>query len=460
MILLATTTYYPFVVLLSGIAFIVVTIAVFRIHAFLALMLAAIFVGLLIPNVPGDPEVSNWIRAVELPMKEMGATAGQIGFAIALASVIGIALMESGAADKIIRKFLAVLGENKAGIALLACGFFLAIPVFFDTVFFLLIPLAIALSVRVGKNYMFYVMAICGGGVITHVLVAPTPGPLVMAEAYGIDLGLSIVGGILAGLLPAALVPAIARWLDKRIPVTIPQPTRKQDDIPESELPSFFLSILPVVLPVILISLASVVGILPKESISPFVKNLVLFLGNKNIALLIGMIISLWLLGKQLNLNLAQLMQKIEEPLTTAGIIILITSAGGAFGAMIKHSGIGDAILSATAGQEINYILLAWGISSVMKIAQGSSTVAMITTANIMVPLIGDGSTLPYPLLLIFLATGFGSLAISWMNDSGFWVVGKMSGFTEKQTLRSLTVTLALIAVIGLAEVLLISLFF
>ncbi|MEZ4774941.1 MAG: SLC13 family permease [Bacteroidia bacterium] len=460
MILLATTTYYPFVVLLLGITFVILTIAVFRIHAFLALILAAIFVGLLNPDVPGKEEVSRWVRAVEQPMIEMGTTAGQIGFVIALASIIGMALMESGAADKIIRKFLSVLGEKRAGVALLISGFFLAIPVFFDTVFFLLIPLAIALSSRIGKRYLYFVMAICGGGVITHVLVAPTPGPLIMAEEYGLDLGVSIIGGIVAGLIPAVVVLYVSDWLDKRVPVTIPKIAGNQESKSDDELPSFMMSVLPVILPVLLISIASLIGILPKESVAPALKNLVNFLGNKNIALLIGAVIALWVMAKQQNLNLFQLTGKIESPLTTAGIIILITSAGGAFGAMIKHTGIGDAILAATSGHELNYIFLAWGIAAVMKIAQGSSTVAMITTANIMVPLVGDGSTLPYPLLLIFLATGFGSLTLSWMNDSGFWVVGKMSGFTEKQTLQSLTFVLFMISITGLAEVWLFSLFF
>ncbi|MEZ4830252.1 MAG: GntP family permease [Bacteroidia bacterium] len=458
--LLATTTYYPFAVLLLGIAFVILTIAVLRVHAFVALILAAIFVGLLNPLVPGSEEVSRWVRAVELPMKEMGTTAGQIGFVIALASVIGMALMESGAADKIIRKFLQVLGEKKAGIALLISGFFLAIPVFFDTVFFLLIPLAIALSARVGKRYLYFVMAIGGGGVITHVLVAPTPGPLIMAESYGIDLGLTIIAGIVAGLLPAVVVLVAGNRLDARIPVAIPKLSADQQDRPESGLPSFFMSVLPVILPVVLISMASLVGIMPKDALPAGVQNLVFFFGNKNIALLLGTAIALWVLARQQGLNLAGLTAKMESPLMTAGIIILITSAGGAFGAMIKHTGIGDAILAATSGHELNYIFLAWGIAAAMKIAQGSSTVAMITTANIMVPLVGDGSALPYPLVLIFLATGFGSLTLSWMNDSGFWVVGKMSGFTEKQTLQSFTLVLFLISLTGLLEVWLFSLFF
>lgn len=470
MLLLSTSVYYPFVVLLLGILFVIAMIAALRMHAFIALVLAAIFVGLISDNIPGSENLSHYVKAIEVPMTELGNTAGKIGFVIGLAAIIGMALMESGAADTIVRKFLSVMGEKRAGTALLISGFFLAIPVFFDTVFFLLIPLAIALSTRLKGNYMYYVMAICGGGAITHALVAPTPGPLIMAEEYGIDLGISILGGIVAGILPAIMVLWLGKKIDQRVPATVPTQSQTKDFEQEAATgPSFLLSVMPIVLPVVLIAITSFFNLASQNNPAfaaslqgelSGLNNLVSFLGNKNIALFIGASIAIWVMARQKGLNLRQLTLKVESPLATAGVIILITSAGGAFGAMIKHSGIGDAILAAADGQSINFIILAWVISAAMKVAQGSSTVAMITTANIMVPLVGDGSALSYPLLFIFLATGFGSLAFSWMNDSGFWVVGKMSGFTEKQTLRSWTVLLTAIALLGLVELLLLSVFF
>jgi len=455
-------SYWPFGILLLAIVLIVVMIAVLRVHAFFALMLAAVAVGLLAGDkLPGAEGGNALIRAVELPMLEFGATAGKIGFVIALAAVIGVCLMESGAADKIVRRFLSVLGEARAGIALLASGFFLAIPVFFDTVFFLLIPLARALSLRAGKNYLFYVLAIGGGGVITHSLVAPTPGPLSMAETLNIDLGLSIVVGTLAGLLPAVGVLFLARYLNQRMDIPLRESAgasladlktvmSKGDD----ELPSFTLSILPVILPVFLIGLASVLGVM---EVSAGIERWVGFFGNKNIALLLGTLIALWILARQKGLGRENLLQVVGPPLETAGVIILITSAGGAFGAMIKHSGVGDAIEAAMGGGGFSYIILGWLIAAVMKIAQGSGTVAMITTASMMVELIGDGSSLGYHPIYIFMAIGYGSLMISWMNDSGFWVVCKLSGFTESETLKSWTVLLGAIALMGLLEVLVLS---
>ena len=151
------------------------------------------------------------------------------------------------------------------------------------------------------------------------------------------------------------------------------------------------------------------------------------------------------------------LWESCAHPLEVAGLIILITSAGGAYGAMLRHSGVGDAITKATQSIEVNYILLAWGIAAFMKTAQGSSTVAMITGSAIMVALLGPDAELPYHPVYILLATGFGAMVVSWMNDSGFWIVSRMAGFNETQTLQTWSLTFATVGVVGLIQVLLFS---
>jgi GntP family gluconate:H+ symporter len=260
-------SYWPLAVLGISMVFIVVGIAILRIHPFLVLSLAAILTGLLTTQLPGVPPMNPLVQAVELSMSEFGKAAGNIAFVILLAAIIGMCMLESGAADKIVRRSIAVLGEKRAPLALLGSGFFLSIPVFFDTVFFLLIPLARALALRTGRNYVLYVLAICTGGVITHVLVAPTPGPLLVAETLqplGLDLGTTMVAGILCGIIPAVGMLYVAHWLDIKVPV----PLRETPGAPltelqaivdkqESELPPFMLSILPVLLPVLMIASAS-----------------------------------------------------------------------------------------------------------------------------------------------------------------------------------------------------------
>lgn len=459
-----SVSYWPFGILAIGMVFVVLTIAVFRIHAFIALMLAAALVGFLSGNLPGDPGKSSLINALDLPMQEFGSTAGKIAWVIALASIIGICLMESGAADKIVRQIMRLLGEHRAAWALMISGFILGIPVFFDTVFFLMVPLAMALALRLGKNYLLFVMSICGGAAVTHHLVPPTPGPLFMVEALGLNLGSAIVVGILFGIPPAIA----AVWLARKLDIQMNLPVRESPGIsmndlqeiaskPEDELPSFFLSILPVALPVVLIATASFLGAFGGEETLGGAYRWVEFLGNKYLAMFLGTVIALWLLAKQKKMTLEQLGEVMGPPLSTAGIIILITAAGGAFGTMIKHAGVGESINALSSKIGISYILLAWLVASVMKIAQGSGTVAMITTSGMMAAVIGDGTGLPYHPMYIYIAIGFGSTVISWMNDSGFWVVCKLSGFTEKETLKSWTLVLGLIGVVGLVEVLVVS---
>jgi hypothetical protein len=180
------------------------------------------------------------------------------------------------------------------------------------------------------------------------------------------------------------------------------------------------------------------------------------FAGNKIIALGLGALISILLLMKQAGISFATFSERCTGPLETAGVIILITSAGGAFGLMIQNTGIGDSIKAMGVGDggAFKMLLLAWVVTAIIRIAQGSATVSMITGAGLMAAIIGDGSFLSFDPVYVFLAVGFGSITCSWMNDSGFWIVGKLSGFTEKETLKSWTVLLTVIAVIGIVQTL------
>ncbi|HIG28028.1 MAG TPA: GntP family permease [Verrucomicrobiales bacterium] len=464
----APVSLWPLGILAISVALIILLIGVFRIHAFLALIASAIVVGILSPigTLPGKPGSSHWIQALEVTMKEFGNAAGNIAVVISLAAIIGICLMESGAADKIVRRLLAWMGEKRAGIALLSSGYFLSIPVFFDTVFYLLIPLAKAMYLRSGRQYVFYVMLIASGAVITHSIVAPTPGPIAMAENLGLDLGITIIAGMVAGILPAIGSYYLAVRMDAKL--NIPLRDGVNDSLaslekivktPEAKLPRLKASVLPVVLPVLLIGLASLWSLL--DVTVPFLsstwnarlESVIQFLGNKNLALMIGTWFAIQLLRKQRQLDSNGLSDYIGKALESAGVIILITCAGGAFGMMLRHAGVGEVVAYLAERYRIDYILLAWLTAAIMKTAQGSGTVSIIITSGIMASIIGEASPLEYPKFLIFLAIGFGSMTVSWMNDSGFWVVGRMSGFTNKETLKTWTLMLIAISVMGLIEV-------
>jgi GntP family gluconate:H+ symporter len=450
---------WPFAVLGLSVALIVVLITVLRVHAFVALILAAFAAGALTPlgHLPDEGTKNHFVWAMELMTRELGNTAGEIAVVIGLAAIIGMCLSESGAAEKVVRRFLAVFGEKRSGIAILVASYVLSMPIFFDTFFMLILPIARALALRTKRNWVLYIMCICSGGVLTHSLVAPHPGPLAMARIINLEVGQTIIAGLLVGAIPLCASWFLIRRIDAKLqlPVPIGQGEAAAMDRPESELPPFALAILPVVLPIILISTASTLNAIKGfAAANPAFFRTIEFLGNRNVALLIGVAISVYLVMRQKGISFAKVSDLLGPPFETAGVIILITSAGGAFGQMLKYAEVGEAIRAAAAGKEMNLILLSWAVASVLRVAQGSTTVALLTTAAMMQPMLGG---LPYHPIYVFLAIGFGGMILPWMNDSGFWVIGRLSGFSEKQTLKTWTVLLTFNSVVGVVTTLILS---
>ncbi len=436
---------HPLLVLVIAIAVVFILIIRMKINAFIALITAAMTVGLLSSTVSlGEvmPEVAS----------AFGRVCGGIGIVIALAAVIGQSLMESGAADKITRVFVRALGEKNASLSMLSSGYVLSVPVFFDTVFYLLIPLARALRVRTGKNYVLFVMAICAGGAVTHTMVPPTPGPLAMAATLNIDLGVMIMVGAVIGLLMSIVGLLFAINRDKALDIPLRETAGLSlEDLEElahrdeARLPSFFMSMLPIVLPVLFITSNTAVNAIDKESAIAGVTG---FLGNPNFALLVSAVISLYVLAKQKGYTLAKLAKPVETALASGGLIILITAAGGSFGGMLVRAEVGKVLGELAQDFGIPFLLLSFLLGTLIKVAQGSGTVTMITVSSIMAPLI-IASPPPFHSVYVACAIGSGSLVGSWMNDSGFWVYKQMSGFTEMEALKTWTPLLAVMGVAG-----------
>jgi gluconate:H+ symporter, GntP family len=444
-----------------GIVTVLGLIIVAKTNAFLALITAAILVSLL---APGDVAIK-----ITRVAEAFGRSAGSIGIVIALAAVIGKCMLDSGAADRIVRAFVRLFGERQASVALVGSGFVLAVPVFFDTVFYLLVPLARSLHRRTGKAYLQYILAIAAGGAITHTLVPPTPGPLTMASNLKFDVGLMILVGLMVAA-PAAIAGLVFAFVADRL---MPTPMRQIGSEPEPEplsdheLPPLWESLLPVILPVILISGNTIVqAILAGYKAPPGSETVIeipawlamangtmSILGNANMALLLSTVIALATVYRQRDLSLKELGIVMETSLMSGGVIILITAAGGAFGAMLGEAKVGDAIRLAFADKAasgLGLILLGFGVAALFKVAQGSSTVAMITTSGMLAPVVAAGQAGFHP---VYLATaiGAGSLVGSWMNDSGFWIFAKMGGLTEIEALKSWTILLLVLAFVSLA---------
>jgi gluconate:H+ symporter, GntP family len=452
---------HPLLILIIGMITVIGMIVVLRLNAFIALICAAIVVSLLAPGEPGV-KISRVAEA-------FGSTAGSIGIVIAMAAVIGKAMLDSGAADRVVRFFLAVLGEKRAAPALMGSGFVLSVPVFFDTVFYLLLPLARSMYRRLARNYLKFLMVISAGAAITHALVPPTPGPLIIAGALGIDIGLMILIGLVVAL-PSALAGLLfASWLDHRMPIRlrteasgVPPAEPPADD----ELPALLLAVLPIALPVLLISGNTVISTLARGDANPngvwnTLEPYAAIFGNANLALLLAAAIAILVYHRQRKPDRVTLGITIEEALMSAGVIILITAAGGAFGAMLRAAEIGPAIgdlfMGGAAAPGLILLLLAFGIASLLKIAQGSSTVAMITAAGIMGAMIADAGAPPFHPVYVGTAIASGSLVGSWMNDSGFWIYTKMGGLTELEALKSWTPLLAILGVVAFATTILLA---
>jgi gluconate:H+ symporter, GntP family len=464
----------PLLILAVGIAIVIGMIVVLRVNAFLALITAAIVVSLLAPG-PFAERITRVAAA-------FGETAGRIGIIIALAAVIGRCLIDSGAADRIVRAFVNLLGEKRSAISLMSSGFVLSVPVFFDTVFYLLLPLARSMHRRTKRSYLLLILAMGAGASITHSMVPPTPGPLLIAGTLGVDLGIMILVGLLCATPTIIVIYFFIGWLSRRIHIpmrplegTGPEP----EPLSDAQLPGLLPSLLPILLPVLLISTHTVVTTLCKgidavppvspaeiETAAPdlirtvpFIKrceNVTAVLGNANLAMLFAAAAALYILWRQRRPTREQLAKTVESSLMSAGVIILITSAGGAFGAMLKLAEVGEAIQAMTMGGPggqlggVKLLFMAFFIATLLKFAQGSSTVSMITTSAMLAALLPAGVSLGYHTVYLACAIGFGAQAGNWMNDSGFWIFAKMGGLTEVETLKTWTVTVSTTAVVGL----------
>jgi GntP family gluconate:H+ symporter len=451
----------PLALLTLSMALVIGLIAGLRLHAFLALLTGATVVAVLAPDVP-------LAEAGVTVASEFGAVCGRIGVVIALASVVGLALQQSGGALRISQAFLRVTGSRQGDLALWGSGYVLAVPVFFDTVFYLLAPLARAMSrtLDAGNDdparYPRNVMGVLAGAAATHVFVPPTPGPLAAGAALHVDLGTLVLMGLIVAL-PASLAGvAYSRWVARAylppseigVEATGHAPGQP-GGAPLDRLPGLAAALTPIVLPVLLISgrtvvLATDLGGRPGA--------IVLFFGDPNVALFISALFAMWLVRRCAGLDLRGLAVLSEHALASAGSIILITAAGGAYGAMLSRAGIGASLAAAGAASNMPVLWLAYLLAALLKIAQGSSTVAIITAASVLQPAYAasGGQALPHPVYAV-LALGGGSLVGSWMNDSGFWIVGRLGMFSDRETLRYWTGIAAVVGTTGFLATLAIS---
>lgn len=390
-----------------------------------------------------------------------GQTVGSIGLMIALAAIIGRCMVESGAAERIVRALLTLTGERLAPLALILGGFILGIPVYFDTVFYLMLPIAQAMVARRRKQYVLYVLAVVAGATMAHSLVPPTPGPLLVASELGVSVGMMMIGGTIVGGLAALAGWVYAAWIDRRW--NLPCPADLIDASTDSEsseslrppqsLPPLWVALMPIALAVGLISAQAFAGSDPTGLLPWLRANITGYeatlkaVGEKNAALALAALAALLTLVWTRRPDGKQLEASLSAAVGSAAMVILITGAGGAFGAVLRQTNIAEAIQQQVPASVTWILPIAFLVTTLVRTAQGSATVAMITAVGIVAPL---AQALPFHPVYLALAIGCGSKPFPWMNDSGFWLIAKMSGMTERQTLGSASIMMSLMGVIGL----------
>jgi GntP family gluconate:H+ symporter len=429
-----SSTAVFFFSLILGIAFIVVATTRWKLHPVVALLVTAYGLGLA-NGLPAKDIVSALTGG-------FGGTLSHIGIVIACGCVIGTLLEKSGAATALAQAVIRLIGASKAVLGLSCTGAIVSIPVFCDSGFVILAPLAKSLARNSGRAIATFAIALAMGLYTTHCLVPPTPGPIAAAGALGADIGwVMLLGGIVA--IPVIIITYLfAMWAGRREPH--PLPTAIANDEPDSPpfdsgTGSLCDATLPILLPLTAIGLRSV-AMLPSRPLGDgLVLSFLQFIGEPNTALIIGLLLAFFLtrrFGKE------TLGQWTSTGLHQAGIIILITGAGGALGGVLRATPmagtIGDLLGNVQLGS-LN-ILLPFLVAAILKTALGSSTVALITTASLMAPVLsGLGLSAGFGPILATLAVASGSMVVSHANDSFFWVVTQVSGLSVSQGYRLLT---------------------
>ena len=412
------------VLLLAAIVFIVVSTTKFKLHPFLALIIAAIAYGLL-SGIPLD----QIIKSVN---SGFGNTIGSIGIVIVVGCIIGTFLEESGGAYVMARSVLKLVGEKRVPFAMLILGYVVSIPVYADSGFVILSPLNKALSKKAKVTLACSAIALSLGLTITHCLIPPTPGPIAAAGIMGADLGMVILTGIVASILPVIVTMLFVTKWASRFQID-PNPGEDENEIREKMInaPSAFRSFIPIILPLLLIVLKSVSDFPTEPFGSGWFKTTLGFIGEPVMALLIGMVLA-FTLPKRFDRRMMSDTGFVGKAILSAATIIMITAAGGSFGMILRDSGIAEAIGSSLSNFNLG-IWLPFLIAAALKTAQGSSTVSIITTASIVFPLMDVlGFVTPVETALAVTSLCAGAMVVSHVNDSFFWVVTQMSGMNIK----------------------------
>jgi len=433
---------------LGAVIALIVLIARFKVHPFVVLVVVSLAMG----TAAGMP-LGTVVKAFQ---DGVGGVLGFIAIVVALGTMLGKLMAESGGATRIATTLIALFGEKRVHWAIMFVAFIVGIPVFFQVGFVLLVPLVFTIARRTGMSLVKIGIPLVAGLSVVHGMVPPHPAAMLAVGAYQADVGRTIAYALLVGLPTAALAgPIFASWIAPRITLPPENPIAEQfaGGVPR-EMPGFGISLFTVLLPVILMLCASAADVV-LDPASPVRAGLD-FVGGPIVALLVALLFSFWSLGYRQHFTRDQILKFTNDCLGPTATILLIIGAGGGFNRVLVESGVGKSIADVALGSQASPLLLAWIVAALIRVATGSATVAMTTAAGIVAP-IAAATPGTSPELLV-LATGAGSLVLSHVNDSGFWLIKEFFNMTVPQTLKTWTVAETIIGVAGLGFTLLLSL--
>jgi Gnt-I system low-affinity gluconate transporter len=389
----------------------------------------------------------------------MGGILGFVAIVVGLGAMFGKMLEVSGGAERLAKNILEKFGDDKAPWALGLTGFLISIPVFLDVGLIIVIPIVYSLAAKTGRPVLYYGIPLLAGLAVTHSMIPPTPGPIAVAEILNADLGWVILFGVIAGI-PAMIIagPIFGSYISKRVEVGIPDFIDFKEPDAGKPLPSFGLVMFLILTPLIMILAGTVIHYMTDHQATI---DVVKFFGNPFVALLIATILAFYTLGNFCGYSRDEVQDIASKALEPAGIIILVTGAGGVFKQVLIDSGVGQMLGAMMKDSAMPPVVLAFVVTTLVRVAQGSATVAMVTGGGIMAGILAGAGidSSPQMLGLIAISVACGATVISHVNDSGFWLVNRFFGMSVKDTLKTWTVLETIVGLVGFIVVFILSLF-
>lgn len=446
----------PLVIVGIGIIALLILIMVFKLNTFISLIIVSFGVALVL-GIPVD----SIVKTIEAGL---GGTLGHLALIFGLGAMLGKLIADSGGAQRIAMTLVNKFGEKNIQWAVVAASFIIGIALFFEVGLVLLIPIVFAISRQLKVSILYLGIPMTAALSVTHGFLPPHPGPTVIAGEYGANIGEVLLYGFIIAIPTVILAGPLFTKVAKRL---VPESFNKTGNIASlgeqktfelEDTPSFGISVFTALLPVILMSIATIITLLQKTI--GFEDNSLLagirFIGEAGTAMLISLLVAVYTMGIARKIPIKQVMESCTTAISHIGMMLLIIGGGGAFKQVLIDGGVGDYVAELFHGTTLSPILLAWIIAAILRISLGSATVAALTTAGLVIPMLGQNDV---NLALVVLATGAGSLIASHVNDAGFWMFKEYFGLSMKETFATWTLLETIVSVAGLGFILLLSLF-